>query len=116
MKQIQKRPGAVFKAPFGIAMLTLAGLVLTACDQADAARPPICRDATITVAVTDAAARLRRAEDESRRIAMGGNGFAGAKVGPVPGMELDAALQRAAAEVTDARRALLAVRRHCMTE
>jgi hypothetical protein len=115
-KRSWKYSGALFKAPVAVLMFTLVGIFLAACDQADAARPPICRDAGVTAAVTDAANRLRAAEAQSRRIAMGGNAFDAAKVGPIPGADLDAAMQRAAAEITQARRDLVAVRQHCMAE
>jgi hypothetical protein len=91
----------------------LAGLILAACDQADAARPPMCRDAAMTAAVVDAAARLRRAEDAGRRVAMGGTAYEAAKVGPIPGPDLDAAMTLAADEIVAARENLVSVRRHC---
>ena len=105
------------KTATGFGLLSLAAvLLLTACDQADAARPPICRDAAVTAAVSDAAARLRRAEAEGRRVAMGGTAYDAAKIGPIPGPELNAALARAADEITAARQHLVAVRRHCSAD
>jgi hypothetical protein len=66
--------------------------------------------------VVNAAARLRQAQDAQQRVAMGGNAFAAAKVGPIPGPDLDAALVRIADEVHAAREDLVAIRRQCALE
>lgn len=94
-------------------LLLIAATVLMTGKRPEAASPAVCGSAEDVLALASAMDQLHAAEIAEQQVLSNGDTYVAAKIGPIPGDELNAASARSRDDLQRAQRYLAVIARKC---